>query len=101
MEYGSEDFELSFDRGEELGVGVEGGDGVEGVEGGVAGEEEQMDGGFGEAIEDGDEGGGVPEDGGGWVRGGGGEVGEETVAPVGRVGAFGGIGGGGREGAFF
>ena len=67
-----------------------------------------MDGGFGEAVKNGDEGWGVAEDGGGGVAAGGGEVGEEAVAPVWRVSALGGVWGGGGgggggwgEGAFF
>ena len=64
-----------------------------------------MDGGFREAVEDGDEGGRVSEDGGRGVAAGGGEVGEEAVSPIWGVGALGGVagggGGGGGERAFF
>lgn len=64
-----------------------------------------MDGGFGEGVEDGDEGGCVSEDSGGGVDVGEGEVGEEAASPVWGVGALSGVGGvgggGGGERAFF
>ena len=59
-------------HGSEEGRVGEGGEGVKEVDGGVAGEEEEVDGGFGEEVVDGDEGGGVGEDA-GWWEGGGGE----------------------------